>query len=108
MVVVAFENLPRRYGPGKAASHPARRPPGESRAASRYWLGSGGELAVHAERAVELAGEDKGARVGHSHGDLDSFLWEDVAIELAGDSDAVQRAGLVLDAQAKPLSRLAE
>src|SRR5215467_12153907 len=35
------------------------------------------------------------------------FLGQDVAIELARDGDVVQRAGLVLDAEAQTLPRLA-
>src|SRR5215831_7872231 len=99
---------PRRYGSGEGSRPPLPDARVAKAEASSCWrLGSGGELAVHAEGAVELAGEDEGARVGNGHVDLDGFLGEDVAIELAGNGDVVQGAGLVLDAQAEPLSRLA-
>src|SRR5215471_5971308 len=78
------------------------------RSPSTHWrLGDGGELAVHAEGPVDLAGEDERAGGGDGHLDLDRFLGQDVAIELARNGDVVQRAGLVLDAEAQTLPRLA-
>src|SRR5215470_18373121 len=89
---------------GQPPRHAQRR---ESTSSQIKRLWSGGELAVHAEGAVELAGEDEGAGGGDGHLDLDRFLGQDVAIELARDGDVVQRAGLVLDAEAQTLPRFA-